>query len=159
VPEELVPEIQSTRKQTRLSWPKLQMRYYRKPPVFILPTAIVIIFFRHFLEYHSLPSALLNALLGGILTALTVRALHSAWYWEIGGDRLIHRRYFSLIVFPFSEITYIGPMTGEAGTYKFFDKTILVRNAGGKRMLVTVGDPDAFLNEMRKHLPQITLRL
>jgi hypothetical protein len=32
----------------------------------------------------------------GILTALTLRALHSAWYWEINDDRLIHRRYFSL---------------------------------------------------------------
>jgi hypothetical protein len=42
----------------------MQMRYYRKPPVSILPTAIVVIFFRHFLEYHSLPSALLNGLLG-----------------------------------------------------------------------------------------------
>lgn len=137
----------------------MQMRYYRKLPLSILPAAIVVIFLKHFLESHSLPSALLNGLLGGILVALTLRALHSGWYWEIGDDRLIHRRYFSLTVFPFSEITYIGPMTGEAGTYTFFDKTILVRNAGGKRMLVTIGDPDAFLNEMRKHLPRITLRL
>jgi hypothetical protein len=135
------------------------MRYYRKPPVSILAPAIVVIFFRYFLEYHSLPSALLNGLLGGVLMALILLALHSCWYWEISSDRLIHRRYFSLIVFSFSEIIYIGPMTGEAGTYKFFEKTILVRNAGGKRMLVTIDDPDAFLTEMRKHLPQITLRL
>jgi hypothetical protein len=135
------------------------MRYHRKPPVSILPAAIVVIFFRHFLEYHSLPSALLNGLLGGVLMALMLLALHSCWYWEIGNDRLIHRRYFSFTVFPFSEIIYVGPMTGEAGTYKFFEKTILVRNAGGKQILVTLGDPDAFLNEIRKHLPQITLRL
>ena len=135
------------------------MRYYRKPPVSILAAAMVVIFFRYFLEYHSLPSALLNGLLGGVLMALILLALHSRWYWEISNARLIHRRYFSLIVFSFSEIIYIGPMTGEAGTYKFFEKTILVRNAGGKRMLVTIDDPDAFLTEMRKHLPQITLRL
>ena len=135
------------------------MRYYRKPPVSILAAAMVVIFFRYFLEYHSLPSALLNGLLGGVLMALILLALHSCWYWEISNDRLIHRRYFSLIVFSFSEIIYIGPMTGEAGTYKFFEKTILVRNDGGKRMLVTIDDPDAFLTEMRKHLPQITLRL
>jgi hypothetical protein len=135
------------------------MRYYRKPPVSILAAAIVVIFFRYFLQYHFLPSALLNGLLGGVLMALILLALHSCWYWEMSNDRLIHRRYFSLTVFSFSEIIYIGPMTGEAGIYKFFEKTILVRNAGGKRMLVTIGDPDALLTEMRKHLPRITLRL
>jgi hypothetical protein len=137
----------------------MRMRYYRKLPVSILPTAILVIFFRHFLEYHSLPSALLNGLLGGVLMALILRVLHSSWYWEIGDDRLIHRRYFSLTVFPFSEITYIGPMIGEASTHKFFDKTILVRNAVGKRMFVTTVDPETFLDQMRKHLPQITLHL
>jgi hypothetical protein len=47
-------------------------------------------------------------------------------------------------------------MTGEAGTYKFFEKIVLVRKVNRKRMLVNIGDPDAFLNE---NLPQITLRL
>src|SRR5215471_20246477 len=135
------------------------MRYYRKPPVSILAAAIVVILFRYVLEHHSLPSVLLNGLLGGVLMALILLALHSCWYWEISNDRLLHWRYFSLSAFSFSEIIYIGPMTGEAGTYKFFEKTILVRNAGGRRMLVTIDDPDAFLTEMRKHLPQITLRL
>ena len=136
-----------------------RMRYYRKFPVSILTTAIAVIFLRYLLEHYSVPSALFNGLLGGVFMALTLCALHSCWYWEIGDDRLTQRRYFRLTVFPFSEITYIGPMTGEAGTYKFFDKTVLVRNAGGQRMLVTIGDPDVFLNEMRKHLPHITLRL
>jgi hypothetical protein len=135
------------------------MRYHQKPSRFIFPAAIIVVFFRDFLAHHSLPSALVTGIWGGIVVGVTLRMLQWSWYWEIGDDRLTHRRYFSITVFPFSEITYIGPMTGEAGTYKFFEKTILVRNSDGKRMLVNIDDPSAFLNEMRKHLPQITLRL
>jgi len=81
------------------------------------------------------------------------------WYWEVGETRLVHRRFLVRTTYPFSDITYVGPMTGEGSGYTFFEKTILVRTAEGQRMFIDTTDPDALLAEMRQRLPGITLNL
>src|SRR5215475_3062148 len=53
----------------------------------------------------------------GIGTFLLFLVIYRSWYWEICPDRLIHRRYFRRVVWPFTEIIYVGPMTGLIGTY------------------------------------------
>jgi hypothetical protein len=50
------------------------------------------------------------------------------WYWEICPDRLIHQRYFRRVVWPFTEITYVGPMTGLIGTYAKHDADLTFTN-------------------------------
>jgi hypothetical protein len=80
--------------------------------------------------------------------------------WEILPDRLIERRFFrAAVVFPFSEITYVGPMTGKAAEFKATAKWILIRNAAGQRIIVHLDDPEVFLAHMRKYLPLVTLNL
>lgn len=80
-------------------------------------------------------------------------------YWEIRTDYVIQRFFFRRIVFPFPNVTYVGPMKGEASNFKYFEKTILIETADGKRMYARPADPKAFLTNMRKHLPAITLHL
>jgi hypothetical protein len=84
---------------------------------------------------------------------------HLFWYWEIRPDRLIHQRYLARRIFPFSEIVYIGPMTGKASDHETTRNWILVRSEGGQRMIVDTNNHEGFLSEMRKYLPSITLKL
>jgi hypothetical protein len=99
------------------------------------------------------------SLLTGGLIMLVGCIPHLFWYWEIRDDRVVQRRLFLRTALPFSEITYVGPVTGQASRHKYFERHILIRNVAGKRMFVNTGDPEAFLTEMRKHLPRITLNL
>jgi hypothetical protein len=82
---------------------------------------------------------------------------YKLWYWETCPDRLIHQRYFRRVVWPFTEITYVGPMTGLIGTYSAVRDWLEVRNVSGKMIIVQPGDCEEFLSEMRKYLPRITL--
>jgi hypothetical protein len=82
---------------------------------------------------------------------------YKCWYWEICPDRLIHRRYFRRVVWPFTEIAYVGPMTGLIGTYSAARDWLEVRNVSGKMIIVQPADCEEFLLEMRKYLPRITL--
>ena len=112
----------------------------------------------YFLQGHSLWLSLfmLWVLLG---CCGLIRLNHRSWYWEIGDDSVIQRRHFRRNVFPFSEITYVGPMTGTASEHKYFSKHILIRNIAGEKMFVETPQCETFLVEMRKHLPLITLNL
>ena len=92
-----------------------------------------------------------------VLVALSFYVPYLFWYWEIYPDRLIHRRYFQQIIFPFSEITYVGPMTGNSASHKSVRNWILVQNTDGRSMIVQSAVPEAFLSQMRKYLPEITL--
>lgn len=79
------------------------------------------------------------------------------WYWDILPDRLIQRRYFGRTTFLFPDITYCGPVTGNlAGRLQTRD-WIEIRTSSGKWMVAQPDDRAAFLNEMRKHLPKVTL--
>jgi hypothetical protein len=135
------------------------VRYYRKPPLAIVPVGMLVVLLRYLLQGRSLLTSVLDALAGGIPLALLVYVFHKGWYWEVGETRLVHRRLLRRTTFPFSDITYVGPMTGEGSEYEFFEKTILVRTAEGQRMFIDTTDPDALLAEMRQHLPGITLNL
>jgi hypothetical protein len=81
------------------------------------------------------------------------------WYWEIQPERLIHRRYLTRVVFPYTEITYIGPVTGRATEHATAKTWILVRTESGQKMIVDAADPPGFLDAIRKYLPRITLNL
>ena len=83
--------------------------------------------------------------------------IYRSWYWEICPDRLIHRRYFRKVVWPFTEISYVGPMTGVIGTYPAVRDWLEVRNVSGKMIIVQPANCEQFLLEMRKYLPRITL--
>ena len=80
-------------------------------------------------------------------------------FWEIREDCVVQRQWFRRTVFPFSQIAYVGPMTGQASQYEHFAKHILIRNAAGEKMIVITAQYEAFLKEMRKHLPLVTLNL
>jgi len=103
--------------------------------------------------------SLLTCLECGLVYALVWFAFYFYRYWEIRTDCLIQRFFFRRIVFPFSDITYVGPMKGDASNFEYFDKTILIETADGRRMYARPADPEAFLADMRKHLPAITLHL
>jgi hypothetical protein len=133
------------------------VRYYRKPPLAIVPVGMLVVLLRYLLQGRSLLTSVLHALISGIPLALLVYVFHKGWYWEVGETRLLHRRFLRRTTFPFSDITYVGPMTGEGSGYKFFEKTILARTAEGRRMFIDTSDPDALLRDMRQHLPGITL--
>jgi hypothetical protein len=99
------------------------------------------------------------ALFCGFAATLLFYIPHFFWYWDILPDRVVHRRYFRRSVFPFSEITYVGPLTGWAAGNNAVRNWILIRNAAGERIVATPADPEAFLANIRKHLPLITLNL
>jgi hypothetical protein len=135
------------------------VRYYRKPPLGIVPVGMAVVLLRYLLQGRSLLTSVMYAIASGIPLALLVYVFHRRWYWEVGDTRLVHRRFLGRTSFPFSDITYVGPMTGEGSGYEFFEKMILVRTAEGQRMFIDTVDPDALLAEMRQHLPGITLSL
>jgi hypothetical protein len=93
----------------------------------------------------------------GIGILLLFFVIYRSWYWEICPDCLIHRRYFRRVVWPFTEITYVGPMTGLIGTYSAVRGWLEVRNVSGKMIIVQPANCEEFLGEMRKYLPRITL--
>jgi hypothetical protein len=103
--------------------------------------------------------SLLTSAYCGVIAALVMFQFYFFRYWEIRDDCLIQRFFFRRIVFPFSEIRYVGPMKGEASNHKFFAEIALVETVNGKRMYIEAADPEAFLSDMRKHLPAITLNL
>jgi hypothetical protein len=105
------------------------------------------------------PRSLLNCLRFGLTYTLLSCLFYFFRYWETRNDCLIYRFFFRRIVFPFSNIAYVGPMKGEASNHKFFGRTVLVETVDGKRMYVEPADPAAFLADMRTHLPAITLQL
>ena len=142
-----------------IRYDRRRVRYYRKPPTGIVPVGILVVFVRYFLQSRSVATSVLHAIVSGIPLALVAYAFHRYWYWEVGDTTLIHRRFGRRIAFPFSDITYIGPMTGEGSGYTFFERTILVRTVEGKRMVIDTADPDALLAHLRQHLPRITLNL
>jgi len=135
------------------------MRYYRKPPIGIVPVGMLVVFLRYFLQSRSFATSFLQSIAGGTSLAVVAYAFHRCWYWEVGDTALIHRRLFRRITFPFSEITYVGPMTGDGSGYTFFENTILVRTGDGKRMFIDTAKPGALLADMRKRAPRITLNL
>jgi hypothetical protein len=110
----------------------------------------------YFLEDHSLWHALFTAV---VMLALWALAAAASLHWEIHDDVVVERRFFRRKVFPMPEITYIGPMTGAAGQFQYFAKHLLIKNAAGGSMIVDTPQHEAFLAEMRKHLPQVTLNL
>jgi hypothetical protein len=81
------------------------------------------------------------------------------WYWDVLPDRLIHRRYFGQKVLLFSEITYCGPVTGNAAGLGQTRHWIEIRTADGRRMIAQPADAHAFLAAMRRYLPAVTLNL
>jgi hypothetical protein len=125
----------------------------------IVLVGLLVIFLRYFLQSRSFATSVLQSVAGGIPLALVAYAFHRCWYWEVSDTALIHRRLFRRITFPFSEITYIGPMTGDGSGYTFFENTILVRTLEGKRMFIDTTDPHALVADMRQHVPRITLNL
>lgn len=102
-----------------------------------------------------------DSLWGAELAAIGIFSMffvfYRSWYWEICPDRLIHRRYFRKHVWPFTEISYVGPITGVIGTYSVVRDWLEVRNVSGEMIIVRPADCEAFLLEMRKYLPKITL--
>lgn len=88
-----------------------------------------------------------------------IERIHRSRHWEIRDDCVVERRYFHRIVFPFSEIAYVGPMTGAASQFDYFNMHILIRNASGEKIIVSTPQYKTFLQEMRKRLPLTTLNL
>jgi hypothetical protein len=78
------------------------------------------------------------------------------WFWEIRPDRLLHRRYWNTVVFPFTEIAYVGPGTGPLARNPRLSHWIEVRTHGGTRMIVDTADQPAFLAAMQTRLPEAT---
>ncbi len=103
--------------------------------------------------------SLLTSVRSSLIYALVGYLFYFFQYWEIRDDCLIYRFYFRRTVFPFANITYVGPMKGQASGHKFFAKTVLVETVDKKRMYVTPANPEDFLANMRQHLPAITLNL
>jgi hypothetical protein len=87
------------------------------------------------------------------------KLIHRSCYWQIQEGCVIQRHYFRRIVFPFSEITYVGPMTDVAGLYEYFAEHILIENISGEQIVVNTPQREAFWAEMNKHLPLITRNL
>jgi hypothetical protein len=79
------------------------------------------------------------------------------YYWEICPDRLVEQRFYTRDVLPFTEITYVGPMTGIAAGHPRLRNYIEIQTIAGKKKIIQPADCDAFLAEMRNCLPQITL--
>jgi hypothetical protein len=95
--------------------------------------------------------------LKGIAAFLLFYVIYRSWYWEICPDRLIHRRYFRRVIWPFTEISYVGPITGVIGSNPAVRDLLEVRNVSGKMIIVRPANCEEFLLEMRKYLPRITL--
>lgn len=93
----------------------------------------------------------------GIGIFLLFFVIYRSWYWEICPDRLIHRRYFRRVVWPFREISYVGPITGLMGRYSAVRNWLEVRHVSGEMIIVHPANCEEFLLEMRKYLPKITL--
>jgi hypothetical protein len=109
----------------------------------------------NFRQTKSLVASLIFLPFYVAMSVAAFRLPNSWFYWEICDDCVIQRRYFGRTVFPFSDITYVGPFSGQLSRLNM----ILIRNTAGKRMIVNTDDPQAFLAEMREHLPRITLNL
>jgi hypothetical protein len=97
--------------------------------------------------------------LAGVLAVAMFLPPYLFWYWDIRADYFAQRRYFSRIVMPYSEIVYVGPISGRMMGKASVTKLIEIRNAAGKRIIALPSNSEAFLTEMRKHLPEITLNL
>ena len=93
----------------------------------------------------------------GAAVSLAFFLPHVFRYWDVRTDRLVHRRYFATVVVPFAEIAYVGPLTGKMADFAGAVKWVEMRKADGVRMIVQPADPDAFLAEMRRYLPWVTL--
>lgn len=76
-----------------------------------------------------------------------VKLIFRAVYWEVLSDRVIERHYFRRTIFPFSEIEYVGPMTGAASLFDHFNKHVLIQNISGKKMFVMTPKYESFLKE------------
>jgi hypothetical protein len=118
----------------------------------VYASVVALAFYR---THHSPVSVAASA----VVVLLLFWVPHLYWYWEILPDRLVHRRYFQSMAWPLAEIVYVGPVTGGAAGRKATRDWIEIRNAAGQRMIAQPGNPKAFLEEMRKHLPEITLEL
>jgi hypothetical protein len=101
----------------------------------------------------------LCALVGLIGIALLFLPPYLFWYWDIRDSYFAQRRYFSRIVMPYSKIIYVGPMSTRMHAILGARSWIEVRSADGRIIIAQPADSKAFLNEMRKHLPEITLNL
>jgi hypothetical protein len=134
------------------------MRYRRK-----IGAAGVIVWFAYAaitaLAFYRSRHSVLSGAVAAIVVLLLFYVPHLYWYWEILPDRLVHRSYFQRTVWPFQEITYIGPLSGKLAASKAAKNWIEIRNASGQRMIAQPADTKAFLDEMRRHLPEITLNL
>ena len=97
------------------------------------------------------------AVLAGILFVLAWLPSWLFWYWEIGPDCVTQRRYFGRTIFPFSTITYAGPVTGNLAGRRQTRNWIEIRTDDGRWMIVDAADPDGFLARMREYLPTVTL--
>ena len=167
----LFPALLSSFRKDYSYWPilagfivLLEVLKYRFPRISgeIVPENLVFGFWvlwptlwSYFYEKHSLRFTffVLVAYLGIFgLVKLSFRAV----YWEIQFDRVIQRLYFRRTVFLFSEIDYVGPMTGAASLFDHFGKHILIQNVSGETIFVRTPKYEAFLKEMNKHLPLIT---
>lgn len=95
--------------------------------------------------------------LEGLLTVAIFLPPYLFWYWDILPDSFAQRRFFVRIVMPYSEIVYVGPIEAQIKGIPAARNWIEIRNATGKRIIAQPSDPNAFLTEMRKHLPEITL--
>ena len=96
-------------------------------------------------------------LVGVVTFVLGFYVPYKLWYWEICPNRLVHRRYFRKVVWPFTEIIYVGPLTGLMGIFPAGRDWLEVRNVSGKMIIVQPANCEDFLSEMRKYLPRITI--
>jgi hypothetical protein len=95
--------------------------------------------------------------LEGLLTVSVFLPPYLFLYWDILPDHFAQRRFFERVVMPYSEIVYVGPIEAQIKGIAAARNWIEIRNAAGKRIIAQPSDPNAFLAEMRKHLPEITL--
>ncbi len=108
------------------------MKYRRKTSV---PVIILCLGISELVRQAIVNDSLRQALewMAGVVVAAA--ASYFLQYWEIQPDRLVFRNFWTKKVWPFSEITYVGPPDGPMAGVRAAGSWIIVRNRQGRRMV------------------------
>lgn len=84
---------------------------------------------------------------------------HFLVFWKISPDRVEERRVLRHRTIAMSEIACVGPASRRFGDRPAVRNWIEVRSTQGQKWFAQPADPAAFIEEMKKFAPTVTLNL
>lgn len=75
-------------------------------------------------------------------------------YMEVGNFGLIKRHLWRRQVYPYSEITYVGPPTGKRAIWYWADRLVEVRSSAQKPSIFMPAETKSFLADLHNHLTE-----